>query len=217
MIEKEACAGNLDTNPLRQDIEEAARMCGIDFILNVVLDEHKKIIYAVAGDSVKAHRQGCRFLDTLYGKRIKQKADIVVVSQGGAPKDLNLYQTQKALDNAKHAVKDGGIIVLVGSCKEGLGEKVFEEWMTGAEKSADLIARIKKEFKLGGHKAAAIALVLEYADIYLVSDMEDAFVKKLFFTPFKTVQDAFNAALEKKGKNASVLVMPYGGSTLPKL
>ena len=115
MIEKEACAGNLDTNPLRQDIEEAARMCGIDFILNVVLDEHKKIIYAVAGDSVKAHRQGCRFLDTLYGKRIKQKADIVVVSQGGAPKDLNLYQTQKALDNAKHAVKDGGIIVLVGS------------------------------------------------------------------------------------------------------
>ena len=217
MIEKEACAGNLDTNPLRQDIEEAARMCGIDFILNVVLDEHKKIIYAVAGDSVKAHRQGCRFLDTLYGKRIKQKADIVVVSQGGAPKDLNLYQTQKALDNAKHAVKDGGIIVLVGSCKEGLGEKVFEEWMTGAEKSADLITRIKKEFKLGGHKAAAIALVLEYADIYLVSDMEDAFVKKLFFTPFKTVQDAFNAALEKKGKNASVLVMPYGGSTLPKL
>lgn len=217
MIEKEACAGNLDTNPLRQDIEEAARMCGIDFILNVVLDEHKKIIYAVAGDSVKAHRQGCRFLDTLYGKRIKQKTDIVVVSQGGAPKDLNLYQTQKALDNAKHAVKDGGIIVLVGSCKEGLGEKVFEEWMLGAEKSADLIARIKKEFRLGGHKAAAIALVLEYADIYLVSDMEDAFVKKLFFTPFKTVQDAFNAALEKKGKNASVLVMPYGGSTLPKL
>jgi hypothetical protein len=217
MIEKEACAGNLDSNPLRQDIEEAARMCGIDFILNVVLDEHKKIIYAVAGDSVKAHRQGCRFLDTLYGKRIKQKTDIVVVSQGGAPKDLNLYQTQKALDNAKHAVKDGGIIVLVGSCKEGLGEKVFEEWMTGAEKSADLIARIKKEFRLGGHKAAAIALVLEYTDIYLVSDMEDAFVKKLFFTPFKTVQDAFNAALEKKGKNASVLVMPYGGSTLPKL
>ncbi|WP_428769940.1 nickel-dependent lactate racemase [Treponema sp. HNW] len=217
MIEKEACAGNLDTNPLRQDIEEAARICGVDFILNVVLDEHKKIIYAVAGDLVKSHREGCRFLDTLYGKRIKQKADIVVVSQGGAPKDLNLYQTQKALDNAKHAVKDGGIIILVGSCKEGLGEKVFEEWMTSAEKPEDLVLRIKREFKLGGHKAAAIALVLEYADIYLVSDMEEDFVKKLFFMPFKTVQTAFNAAFEKKGANASVLVMPYGGSTLPKL
>ncbi len=217
MIEKDACAGNLDTNPLRQDIEEAARICGVDFILNVVLDEHKKIIYAVAGDLLKAHREGCRFLDTLYGKRIKQKADIVVVSQGGAPKDLNLYQTQKALDNAKHAVKDGGIIILVGSCKEGLGEKVFEEWMTSAEKPQDLVLRIKQEFKLGGHKAAAIALVLEYADIYLVSDMEDDFVKKLFFTPFKTVQAAFDAAFEKKGADASVLVMPYGGSTLPKL
>ena len=166
---------------------------------------------------LKAHREGCRFLDTLYGKRIKQKADIVVVSQGGAPKDLNLYQTQKALDNAKHAVKDGGIIILVGSCKEGLGEKVFEEWMTSAEKPQDLVLRIKQEFKLGGHKAAAIALVLEYADIYLVSDMEDDFVKKLFFTPFKTVQAAFDAAFEKKGADASVLVMPYGGSTLPKL
>ena len=217
MIEKDACAGNLDTNPLRQDIEEAARICGVDFILNVVLDEHKKIIYAVSGDLLKAHREGCRFLDTLYGKRIKQKADIVVVSQGGAPKDLNLYQTQKALDNAKHAVKDGGIIILVGSCKEGLGEKVFEEWMTSAEKPQDLVLRIKQEFKLGGHKAAAIALVLEYADIYLVSDMEDDFVKKLFFTPFKTVQAAFDAAFEKKGTDASVLVMPYGGSTLPKL
>ena len=217
MIKKDACAGNLDTNPLRQDIEEAARICGVDFILNVVLDEHKKIIYAVAGDLLKAHREGCRFLDTLYGKRIKQKADIVVVSQGGAPKDLNLYQTQKALDNAKHAVKDGGIIILVGSCKEGLGEKVFEEWMTSAEKPQDLVLRIKQEFKLGGHKAAAIALVLEYADIYLVSDMEDDFVKKLFFTPFKTVQAAFDAAFEKKGADASVLVMPYGGSTLPKL
>ena len=217
MIEKDACAGNLDTNPLRQDIEEAARICGVDFILNVVLDEHKKIIYAIAGDLVKAHREGCRFLDTLYGKRIKQKADIVVVSQGGAPKDLNLYQTQKALDNAKHAVKNGGIIILVGSCKEGLGEKVFEEWMTSAEKPQDLVLRIKQEFKLGGHKAAAIALVLEYADIYLVSDMEDDFVKKLFFTPFKTVQAAFDAAFEKKGADASVLVMPYGGSTLPKL
>ncbi|MGP1521800.1 MAG: nickel-dependent lactate racemase [Treponema sp.] len=217
MIEKDACAGNLDTNPLRQDIEEAARICGVDFILNVVLDEHKKIIYAVAGNLLKAHREGCRFLETLYGKRIKQKADIVVVSQGGAPKDLNLYQTQKALDNAKHAVKDGGIIILVGSCKEGLGEKVFEEWMTSAEKPQDLVLRIKQEFKLGGHKAAAIALVLEYADIYLVSDMEDDFVKKLFFTPFKTVQAAFDAAFEKKGTDASVLVMPYGGSTLPKL
>ncbi len=143
----------------------------MNFILNVVLDEHKEIIRAVAGDVTAAHRAGCAFLDTLYQKKIEKRADIVIVSQGGTPKDLNLYQTEKALDNAKRAVRDGGIVILVGSCKEGLGEHVFEEWLTTAEKSRDLIERIQREFRLGGHKAAAIAMVLEHADIYLVSDL----------------------------------------------
>jgi len=216
MVLDEACAGNLDTNPLRRDIEEAADICGVDFILNVVLDEHKEIICAVAGDVTAAHRAGCAFLDTLYQKKIEKRADIVIVSQGGAPKDLNLYQTQKALDNAKHAVRDGGIVILVGSCKEGLGERVFEERLTSAQKPRDLIERIRREFRLGGHKAAAIAMVLERAEIYLVSDLEPDFVKTLFMTPFDTVQAAYDAAAVKLGGGASVLVMPYGGSTLPK-
>ncbi|MBQ8144773.1 MAG: nickel-dependent lactate racemase [Butyricicoccus sp.] len=216
MIREEACAGNITTNPVRKDIEEAAAICGVDFILNVVLDEHKKIIRAVAGDVTAAHREGCAFLDQLYQKKIEKRADIVIVSQGGAPKDLNLYQTQKALDNAKHAVRDGGIVILMGSCKEGLGEHVFEEWLLAAKKPTDLIDRIKQEFRLGGHKAAAIAMVLEHAEIYLVSDMEPDFVRSLFMTPFGTVEEAYQAATEKLGKDASVLVMPYGGSTLPR-
>ncbi len=126
MVLPECCAGALETNPLRLDIEEAGAMVGVDFILNVVLSEHKEILKAVAGDVTKAHRAGCAFLDTLYRKELPEAADIVLVSQGGAPKDLNLYQTQKALDNAKHAVRDGGIIILIGSCREGLGERTFE-------------------------------------------------------------------------------------------
>ena len=217
MVQEEACAGNLDTNPLRKDIEEAAAICGVDFIMNVVLDEHKEIIRAVAGDVTAAHRAGCAFLDTLYQKKIKKRADIVIVSQGGAPKDLNLYQTQKALDNAKHAVRDGGIVILMGSCKEGLGECVFEKWLTTARQPRDLIDRIQREFRLGGHKAAAIAMVLEHADIYLVSDLEPELVKTLFMTPFETVQAAYEAATAKLGEDSSVLVMPYGGSTLPRV
>lgn len=217
MVRKDACAGNLETNPLRKDLEEAAAICGVDFICNVILDEHKKVIHAVAGDLTAAHRAGCAVLDTMYQVEIEEKADIVIASQGGAPKDLNLYQTQKALDNAKHAVRDGGIIILVGSCKEGLGEKVFEEWLTSAEKPEDLTARIQQEFRLGGHKAAAIAMVLEHAEIYLVSDLEPEFVKTLFMKPFPTVQEAYHAAVAKLGSNASVLVMPYGGSTLPRV
>ena len=141
----------------------------------------------------------------------------MIVSQGGAPKDLNLYQTQKALDNAKHAVRDGGIIILVGSCREGLGEKTFEEWLTSAPNPHFLIERIEREFKLGGHKAAAIAMVQERADIYLVSEMEPDFVKSLFMTPFASAEEAYSAAKEKLGEFASVILMPYGGSTLPKV
>lgn len=216
MVDPLACAGNLETNPLRADIEEAGKICGIDFILNVVLDEHKKIIKAVAGDVTQAHRAGCAFLDTLYEKKIPERADIVIVSQGGAPKDLNLYQTQKALDNAKHAVKKGGVIILVGACQEGLGEKTFEEWILRAEKPDDLIAWVRSDFKLGGHKAAAIAMVLENADIYLVSEMDPQLVRKSFLTPYGTVQAAYDAAVQKLGDQASVIVMPYGGSTLPR-
>lgn len=217
MVEPEACAGRIEGNPVREDIEEATAICGVDFILNVVLDEHKEIVFAAAGDVTDAHRAGCAFLDRLYRVNIPQKADIVLVSQGGAPKDLNLYQTQKALDNAKHAVKDGGAVILIGSCEEGLGERVFEEWMTGADSPESLIRRIKQDFRLGGHKAAAIALVLQKAEICLVSKMDPEFVKSIFLTPYSTAQEALDAAFSRLGPKATVLAMPYGGSTLPHL
>ena len=216
MVREEAHAGNLEGNPLRMDIEQAAAICGVDFIVNVVLDEHKQIVKAVAGDLVKAHREGCRFLDRMYLKELDSRANIVLVSQGGAPKDLNLYQTQKALDNAKHAVKNGGAIILIGSCREGLGEKVFEEWMLNAPTAESMIERIGRDFQLGGHKAAAIAMVLQNAEIYLVSDLEDDFVKKIFLKPAHSAQEALDAAFARLGPDATVLAMPYGGSTLPR-
>ena len=217
MVRPEACAGALETNPLRMDIEEAGRICGIDFILNVVLSEHKEIIRAVAGHPVAAHRAGCRFLDRIYLKILPRAADIVLVSQGGAPKDLNLYQTQKALDNARHAVKQGGIIILIGSCREGLGERVFEEWMTRSASPEAMIERIGRDFQLGGHKAAAIAMTLRKAKIYLVSDMEDDFVRSIFLIPQPSVQTALDRAFAELGPQATVLAMPYGGSTLPRI
>lgn len=215
MVREEAHAGNLDSNPLRQDLEQAAAICGVDFIVNVVLDEHKQIVRAVAGDLIKAHREGCAFLDKMYLKPIGSRADIVLVSQGGAPKDLNLYQTQKALDNAKHAVKPGGTIILIGSCREGLGEKVFEQWMLSAPTPESMIERIGRDFQLGGHKAAAIAMVLKNAEIYLVSDLDDDFVEKIFLKPAKSAQDALDRAFARLGPDATVWAMPYGGSTLP--
>ena len=217
MVRTEAAAGNLDTNPVRRDIEAAAALCGVDYILNVVLGEHKEILRAAAGDVTQAHRVLCRFLDEIYLNELPRGADIVLVSQGGAPKDLNLYQTQKALDNARHAVRQGGIIILIGSCREGLGERTFERWMTTSPSPEAMIERIGRDFQLGGHKAAAIAITLQKAKIFLVSDLEDGFVRSIFLTPQPSAQAALDKAFEELGEDASVLAMPFGGSTLPRV
>ena len=217
MVRAEAAAGNLKTNPVRRDIEEAAALCGIDYILNVVLGEHKEILRAAAGDVTLAHRELCAFLDKIYLNELPQAADIVLVSQGGAPKDLNLYQTQKALDNARHAVRQGGIIILIGSCREGLGERVFEQWMTTSPSPEAMIERIGRDFQLGGHKAAAIAITLQKAKIFLVSELEDDFARSIFLTPQPSAQAALEQAFRELGGDASVLAMPFGGSTLPRV
>ena len=216
MVDDAACAGRLEGNPIREDIEQAGAICGIDYIVNVVLDEHKHIVFAVAGDVTKAHREGCAYLDKMYRKTIPQRADIVLVSQGGAPKDANLYQVQKALDNAKHAVKKGGTIILMGACPEGLGSKTFEQWLLSAPTAESMIDRIHQQFQLGGHKAAAIAMVLQNAAIDLVSEMDDAFVRSIFLNPQPSAQKALDEALSKYGPEATILAMPFGGATLPK-
>lgn len=215
MVRDDAFAGRLIGNPVREDIEEAGSICGIDFIVNVVLDEHKHIVHAVAGDVTAAHRSGCEYLDRMYRKSIPERADIVLVSQGGAPKDANLYQTQKALDNAKHAVKKGGTIILMGACQEGLGSTTFEKWLKEASTAHDLVDRVAEDFQLGGHKAAAIAMVLENADVILVSEMDPDFVRSIFLTPCASAQEAFNNAIKKYGEKATVIAMPFGGATLP--
>lgn len=127
MTNPKAVAGNMDGNPVRDDINEAGSKLGLDFIVNVVLDEHKNIVFGAAGDVFEAHKCAVEYLDKMYRCPIQQKADIVLVSQGGAPKDANLYQTQKALENAKYAVKDGGTIIVIGACNEGLGSAKFEQ------------------------------------------------------------------------------------------
>ena len=229
MLEDAASTGVLEGNPVRADLEEAldllgayaGRERGIDFILNVILDEDKRVVRAVAGDVIEAHRAGCKLLDQAYRIPIPGLADIVVASQGGSPKDINLYQTQKALDNAIRAVKPGGFVVLVGACTEGYGNAIFTRWLDEAQSPADLIERVNRKFELGGHKAAAIALALQRARVLLVSDMDEALVRNAFMEPFASVQEAFDFArtqLAQAGVDTpSVIAMPHAGSTLPEL
>lgn len=215
MVHPDAKQGN-NLSPVRVDVEEAGSILGIDFIVNVILDEHKKVIHSVAGDYILAHREGCKFLDSLYAVKIKEKADIVVVSAGGFPKDQNLYQAQKALDNAKEAVKDNGIIIWVASAEEGFGSASFERWMT-LKTPDQMIEDIQKHFELGGHKAVAIAKVLKKTKIFFVSLMDDELVRSIGFTPYHSIQKAYDDATKLLGNDSSVILMPYGGSTLPVL
>jgi len=217
MTEAGATAGNLNGNPVRDDLEEAGELIGVHFILNAVLDEKKRMVMAVAGHPQQAHRAGCAALDAFGRDTVDQAADIVVVSAGGFPKDINLYQAQKALDNARHVLRQDGILVLVAECREGLGDDTFEAWMKDPGGPDAIVARIRREFVLGGHKAAAVAMAMQQASIYLVSSLDAGYARSLGFTPFSQVQAATDAALAKVGPNPFILVLPEGGSVLPSV
>ena len=217
MIEPNAVAGRYQDNPVRQDIEEAGALLGIDFVLNVVLDADFNIVAAVAGNPVKSHVIGRQILNQLNLISLAQPADVVVVSAGGYPKDIDLYQSQKALDNARLAVREGGIIVLVAECSEGLGHSLFARWMTEGLSPDQLIGRIREKFVLGGHKAAAIALAMKKADIYLVSAFPDEQARLMGFQPYPSAAAALDAALRQAGPGATIAIMPHGASTVPQV
>jgi nickel-dependent lactate racemase len=209
MLDPTSCAGRLD-GAVREDLDEAGEIFGIDFILNVVLNERKEIVFAVAGNYIEAHRKGCAFLDQVSKLKV-EPADIIIVSPGGLPRDINIFQSHKALEHAKNGLKDGGSMILVAECKEGYGNRVYEDWLK--YNRDEVIERFKKGFVMGGHKAALIAALSKRSDLYLVSSLPDEIVKKAYFIP-STINDALDAALKKHGENAKIIVMPYGGSTL---
>ncbi|MBW6469689.1 MAG: nickel-dependent lactate racemase [Methanosarcinaceae archaeon] len=212
MIDDNASTGRVDS-PVRQDMEEAADYVGVDFLLNVVLNSKKEIVYATAGHVIDAHRMGVVQVDKMY-KIAVEPADVVIVSPGGHPKDINIFQGHKALDNAKNAVVEGGTIILVAQCSEGLGNAVYEHWNNESKTPDDAIMKFKHKFEFGGHKAALIAQLAKKYDLYLVSDLPDADAINAFFKPASNVQEVLDRVLNKK-PDARVCIMPYGGLTLP--
>jgi nickel-dependent lactate racemase len=216
MVNPDAVGGSYVGNPVRADLEEAAAMVGVDFILNVVADAQHRVVAAVAGDAIAAHRVGCDWIAQRGKVAIPKQGDIVLVSPGGFPKDVNLYQAQKGLDNAALAVRPGGIIILVAECPEGLGNAVLEQWITSGLTCDQLLDRIKQEFVLGGHKAAAIAKVARQSQVILVSSsLASMSLSGVEHQP--TIDTALDAAFERLGAGAGVLVFPQGASTLPQL
>ena len=216
-LEPGAKAGRIKGNPVREEIEEIGEMVGIDFMVNAVLNSHKKIVKVVAGDITKAHRKGAEYTNNIFGVKIDNLADIVITSPGGYPKDIDLYQTHKAMENAMLAVKKGGIIIIAGECRDGLGEESFAEALNGKLLPLELMEELKNNFILGRHKASRIANINLNSEIYLVSNLADEIKKNLFIKTFDSLEEAFSEAIKVQGEKARVLVIPYGGSTLPVL
>ena len=216
MAQPGATTGRLEGNPVREDLEEGAAMLGIDFVLNAIVDDRHRIVAAFAGHVREAHRKGCKQVAERGAVPIAECADIVLVSAGGYPLDVNMYQAQKALDNAVHAVREGGVIVWVAECREGLGSATFASWLQEADSADGILSRIEREFVLGGHKAAAIAAVLKKARVHLVSSLPAEAIGRVGLVPFDDLDQAVAAAHEVVGPEARVWVLPYGDSVLPQ-
>jgi nickel-dependent lactate racemase len=214
MVEPNARTGLLEDNPVRQDLEEGAALIGLDFILNVIVDNQHNIMAAAAGHPIQAHRWACRVFDFNSQICFDQPADLVIVGAGGYPKDINLYQAQKALENAAAVVRPGGTILWLAECPEGLGNATFQEWMVDTPPD-EILARIQRDFVLGGHKAAAIARVLKHARVNLVSTLSPDVVRACGLWPYGDLQQAFQEALRGLGPDPMVVVLPEGGAVIP--
>jgi nickel-dependent lactate racemase len=215
MVHPSAVSGSIVRNPMRADLEEAAAMVGLDFLLNVVVGAEHRIVAAVAGDGIAAHRAACDRGAQRGKVAIPEQGDIALVSPGGFPKDINLYQAHKAIESAALAVRPGGTIILVAECPEGLGNAVFEQWITSGQSCDQLLERIRQRFVLGGHKAAAIAKLAQLAQLMLVSPAI-AHLPLSGIEHQPTVNAAFDAAFEQLGPESRVLALPHGISVLPQ-
>lgn len=217
MIDDRAVTGNLAGNPVHEDMLEAAKMTKTSFILNIVQNTENQLIRAFAGDLVSAHLAAVKFYDTLYRIPVKGLADIVLVG-AGYPKDIDLYQAHKAIDNAQRIVRPDGVIVCALECQDGYGNPVFYEWVKRFKTYEQVELQIRNNFEMGGHKAYYLTKARKKAKIILVSSLNPKEVKEIFMLePAKTIDDAMELAYSWVGREAKVTFMPNGTITLPTL
>ena len=218
LLDPNARTGMLSENPVHQDMVEAAALAKVDFALNVVMNSKREIVRAFAGDLGQVFSEGVKLVDEMYRVQVDCRAEIVVVSPGGDPADVNLFQAYKGVDNALEVVKRGGVIILVAELPEGHGNQDFYDWTT---KFTDLKAverEIKRNFVVGGSKAYYYMKALQKARIILVSSMPDYYAANVFkLKTARAVNDALNEAMTIVGKNAKVWTLPYGNYTLPEV
>jgi len=218
MMEENAYQGRYDDNPVRQDVEEIGKMMRVDFALNPVINEEKKIVGVFAGDPVATMQAGMPLALALYRVYVTAPFDLMIVSSGGHPKDLNVYQAQKALGHSIPVMKAGGTIVWVAACPEGSGSKRYEEFMLGVKSHEQVLERFRREpFRLGDHKAFQIARDATRVRVLMVTEMPPELCARLLLSRCDSLDAALEIALENLPGHARIGVMPVGNVTVPTL
>jgi nickel-dependent lactate racemase len=214
-LKQEARALALEGNPVHEDMVDALSTVKKEiFTISTVLDKKHRIYAATAGDIYKSMEAAVSKAEEVFVAKIPQKADIVV-SVVKFPSDIDLYQAQKGIDNAKYALKEGGILLLVAKCRMGIGEDSFVKLLSSADSPKDALSRIEKKFVIGYHKAAKMAEVGLYAQTWAVTDLDPKILESIFIRPFSSLQEALDKAFEEKGKDAKALILLDGSLTIP--
>lgn len=218
MLNANAHTGILEGNPVHEDMVEAAELAKVDFALNIVTNSKCEVVKAFSGKLESVFSEGVKLVDNMYRVAVERRSDIVVVSCGGNPADINLFQAYKAVDGALEVVKRGGVIILVAECPEGHGNQVFYDWMIRFPDLKSVEREIKRNFVLGGHKAYYLLKALQHHQIILVSSMPDYYATNIFkLKTARAVNDALNEAFNILGKGARVWTIPQGNYTLPEV
>lgn len=211
----------LDGNPVHEDMMDALEHIKAPiFSLMSVLDKDQKVVDATSGDIVTSFHEAVQVARSVFCVQVKQQADIVI-SIAKFPMDINLYQSQKGIDNGSLAVKDGGTLILVSSCREGIGDEEFAKLLGSCKTPDEALQKINENYKLGYHKAAKMASVSKRISVQAYTELSDSLVKSLFLEPVHDLQQALDNALEhakRKGiANPTVLVLPDGCVTVPSV
>lgn len=218
-----ARTGILEENPIHADMVSAARQAGLAYIVNVVLNSQKEIVYAVAGDALKAHEAGCDFLRSRCGVQAKQ-ADIVITTNGGYPLDQNIYQAVKGMTAAEAAVHEGGVIIMLARSNDGHGGKSFYETFREERDEGKLMERFlstkPEDTIVDQWQSQIFARVLQHARVIYISEVPDQMVLDLHMIPAHSIEEALHIAdgILKKSKGpdytGTILSIPDGVSVI---
>lgn len=218
---KDVAVGQLEGNLTHEEALAAARMAGVDFILNVVPNNRGDIFKVVAGDLHEAWLDGVHSWKQGLEVQIPESADITIVSPGGYPRDINFWQSQKAIASAELTTRKSGIIILVAECIDGLGEEdlKWHEWLVEASKPQEVIERFKQEGYINGSdKSYSFARALCDFRVMVVSGcLPQKLLNQMFFERYDTVQEALESALSSLGHSSRIAVLPQAVECLPRV